>query len=82
MNAPWMNGISDTLFVQLNGLSTWNQLSFKVKISFCSILEIIHNWLFLKIACATAGEAQKWMEAFDHAKQQVSDLFTKKVMTP
>ena len=26
---------------------------------------------FLKIACATAGEARKWMEAFDHAKQQV-----------
>ncbi|BFG20478.1 hypothetical protein CerSpe_067530 [Prunus speciosa] len=23
-----------------------------------------------EIACATAGEAQKWMEAFDHAKQQ------------
>lgn len=27
--------------------------------------------LAFKIACATAGEAQKWMEAFDHAKQQV-----------
>ncbi|KAL6541200.1 hypothetical protein OROMI_025083 [Orobanche minor] len=24
-----------------------------------------------KIACATAGDARKWMEAFDHAKQQV-----------
>ncbi|KAK7281487.1 hypothetical protein RIF29_09534 [Crotalaria pallida] len=24
-----------------------------------------------EIACATAGEAQRWMEAFDHAKQQV-----------
>ncbi|XP_044464101.1 protein ENHANCED DISEASE RESISTANCE 2 isoform X2 [Mangifera indica] len=24
-----------------------------------------------EIACAAAGEAQKWMEAFDHAKQQV-----------
>ncbi|CAN0838554.1 Protein ENHANCED DISEASE RESISTANCE 2 [Linum grandiflorum] len=24
-----------------------------------------------EIACATAGEARKWMEAFDHAKQQV-----------
>ncbi|OMO90969.1 hypothetical protein COLO4_18731 [Corchorus olitorius] len=23
-----------------------------------------------KIACSTAGEARKWMEAFDHAKQQ------------
>ncbi|KAK4760662.1 hypothetical protein SAY87_005555 [Trapa incisa] len=23
-----------------------------------------------EIACATAGEAQKWMDAFDHAKQQ------------
>lgn len=31
------------------------------------------NWLFIffKIACATAGEARKWMEAFDQAKQQV-----------
>ena len=27
--------------------------------------------LLLKIACATAGEVRKWMEAFDHAKQQV-----------
>lgn len=26
---------------------------------------------FVKIACATAGEARKWMEAFDHAKQEV-----------
>ncbi|KAI3446803.1 hypothetical protein Pfo_003468 [Paulownia fortunei] len=24
-----------------------------------------------EIACATAGDARKWMEAFDHAKQQV-----------
>jgi len=27
--------------------------------------------MFLKIACATAGEARGWMEAFDQAKQQV-----------
>lgn len=31
------------------------------------------NW-FLKIACATAGEAQKWLEAFDQAKQQVRQV--------
>ncbi|KAK6151642.1 hypothetical protein DH2020_014277 [Rehmannia glutinosa] len=27
-----------------------------------------------KIACATAGDARKWMEAFDHAKQQGIDV--------
>jgi len=27
--------------------------------------------MFFKIACATAGEARGWMEAFDQAKQQV-----------
>ena len=26
---------------------------------------------FLKIACSNPGETRKWMEAFDHAKQQV-----------
>lgn len=26
---------------------------------------------FWKIACGTAGEARKWMEAFEQAKQQV-----------
>ena len=25
----------------------------------------------LQIACTTAGDARKWMEAFDHAKQVV-----------
>lgn len=40
------------------------------------------NWIYLyiffisfKIACGTAGEAQKWMEAFDHAKQQVQENY-------
>lgn len=32
---------------------------------------MVHYVYFWKIACATAGEARKWMEAFDHAKQQV-----------
>lgn len=27
--------------------------------------------IFFKIACATAGDARGWMEAFDQAKQQV-----------
>lgn len=34
------------------------------------------NWVDffpLKIAVANAGEARKWMEAFDHAKQQVQE---------
>lgn len=31
-------------------------------------------FFLLKIACATAGEVRKWMEAFDHAKQQVQIL--------
>lgn len=43
----------------------------------CLIFEMIHNWLSSKVACATAGEARKWMEAFDQAKQQVQDPFTK-----
>ncbi|KAL0382970.1 UNVERIFIED_CONTAM: hypothetical protein Scaly_0584300 [Sesamum calycinum] len=30
-----------------------------------------------KIACTTADDAQKWMEAFDHAKQQVEYEVTK-----
>ncbi|BBH08555.1 Protein of unknown function D [Prunus dulcis] len=34
------------------------------------------NW-FLKIACATAGEAQKWLEAFDQAKQQAEFELTR-----
>jgi len=32
--------------------------------------EFLHNFFF-KIACATAEEAQRWMEAFLHAKHQV-----------
>jgi len=31
------------------------------------------DFFLLKIACATAGEARNWMEAFDHAKQQVQE---------
>ncbi|EPS60260.1 hypothetical protein M569_14543, partial [Genlisea aurea] len=30
-----------------------------------------------EIACATAGDARKWMEAFDHAKQQVEKDLSK-----
>jgi hypothetical protein len=32
---------------------------------------IFFNHVFFKVACATAGEAQRWMEAFEQAKNQV-----------
>jgi hypothetical protein len=36
------------------------------------IIEMIFfNHVFFKVACATAGEAQRWMEAFEQAKNQV-----------
>jgi len=40
---------------------------------FCifSIEMIFLPIFFFKVACATAGEAQKWMEAFEQAKSQV-----------
>ncbi|KAA8535290.1 hypothetical protein F0562_030293 [Nyssa sinensis] len=34
-----------------------------------------------EIACATAGETQKWMEAFDHAKQQAEYELSRGVST-
>jgi len=42
-------------------------------VGFCifSIKMIIFTYFFFKVACATAGEAQKWMEAFEQAKSQV-----------
>lgn len=36
---------------------------------------VFHTYIFFKIACATTGEAQRWMEAFDHAKQQVCENY-------
>lgn len=34
----------------------------------------INHVIYCKIACANAGDARKWMEAFDHAKQLVDEI--------
>lgn len=56
------------------GLLKW----FFLRITFGFPFSYLMRWLtinwFLKIACATAGEAQKWLEAFDQAKQQVRQV--------
>ncbi|GLT55441.1 hypothetical protein SLA2020_285610 [Shorea laevis] len=58
--------IGPTLMVEELGRRKVNHGDLYV-IRFCSRLDESKKG---EIACATAGEARKWMEAFDHAKQQ------------
>lgn len=47
-------------------------MSFEVQTLSCAVDVLILNYFwFCKIACAKVGDARKWIEAFDHAKQQV-----------
>lgn len=57
--------------------SKWYFLVF-LYVSYQSFIRLFCHFIFLimycKIACATAGETRKWMEAFDQAKQQVERI--------
>lgn len=68
--------------IDMNLCLYWRTYSFKIEwISSCCggccwFLYIQYRndfftYFFFKVACATAGEAQKWMEAFEQAKSQV-----------
>ncbi|XP_075643264.1 protein ENHANCED DISEASE RESISTANCE 2 isoform X3 [Castanea sativa] len=58
--------VGPTLMVEELGRQKVNQGDFYV-IRFCNRLDEMKKG---EIACRSAGEARKWMEAFDHAKQQ------------
>ncbi|KAL8133342.1 hypothetical protein AgCh_008705 [Apium graveolens] len=65
--------IGHTLMVEESGRRKVNESDFYVLRLYNRLDETKKG----EIACATAGEARKWMEAFDHAKQQAEYELTR-----